>query len=152
MYLFGASGHAKVIIDILDACKVRINGLFDDNPNCLNLKGVPFLGAYSNFDKEVDSLIISIGDNSIRKRIVVSIQKTEFGTAIHPSAVISDDVIIGNGTVIMHGTIIQSSVSIGKHCIINSAATIDHDCVLENYVHISPNATLCGNVHIAEGT
>lgn len=151
MYLFGASGHAKVIIDILNASKVRIDGLFDDDPNCQSLKKIPFVGAYSNFQDKVDSLIISIGDNSIRKRIVESIQKTEFGIAIHPSAIISDDVTIGDGTAIMHGAIIQSSVTIGNHCIINTAASIDHDCIIEDYVHISPNSTLCGNVNIEEG-
>ena len=32
MYLLGASGHAKVIIDSLKASGKKISGLFDDNP------------------------------------------------------------------------------------------------------------------------
>ena len=31
MYLYGASGHAKVIIDILEANQIKIEGLIDDN-------------------------------------------------------------------------------------------------------------------------
>ena len=32
MYLYGASGHAKVIMDILRANNIEIEGLIDDNP------------------------------------------------------------------------------------------------------------------------
>jgi sugar O-acyltransferase (sialic acid O-acetyltransferase NeuD family) len=151
MFLLGASGHAKVIIDILKAQGVAIDGLFDDNPNCTDLKGYPFLGALKDYKKAIDSLIISIGNNSIRKRIAEDFQNIDYGTAIHPSAILSDDANIGNGTVIMHGAIVQSSVLVGNHCIINTSASIDHDCTIENYVHISPNATLCGNVTVCEG-
>jgi sugar O-acyltransferase (sialic acid O-acetyltransferase NeuD family) len=152
MYLYGASGHAKVIIDILNAQNVKIDGLFDDNPNCIALKGVPFLGTYSNFEMVVNSLIISIGNNNIRRRIVEALPGKEFATAVHPSSIISDDVSIGKGTVVMHSAIVQSSTCIGCHCIINTAATVDHDCKIEDYVHISPNSTLCGNVNIGEGS
>ena len=33
MYLYGASGHAKVIIDIIKAQGGVVEGLVDDNPN-----------------------------------------------------------------------------------------------------------------------
>ena len=32
MYLYGASGHAKVIMDILAANHIRLEALIDDNP------------------------------------------------------------------------------------------------------------------------
>lgn len=151
MFLLGASGHAKVIIDILKAQGIAINGLFDDNPSCTDLKGYPFLGAIKKYNSKIDSLIISIGNNSIRKRIADEFISINFGTAIHPSAMVSDDVKVGNGTVIMHGAIVQSSAHIGNHCIINTSASVDHDCFIDNYVHISPNATLCGNASVGEG-
>ena len=33
MKLYGASGHAKVIIDILNACNINISEIYDDNHN-----------------------------------------------------------------------------------------------------------------------
>ncbi len=39
MYLYGASGRAKVIIDILEASGEKIDGLVDDNPEVVQLKG-----------------------------------------------------------------------------------------------------------------
>jgi len=147
MYLYGASGHAKVIIDILLSQNIDVNGLYDDNENLEELLGIPVL-----HDEVISSpLIISIGNNKTRMRIV-NLLNVEFGTAIHSSSIISNNTTIGVGTVVMQGAIIQSGVVIGKHCIINTGATVDHDCILQDFVHISPNTTLCGNVIIGEGT
>jgi len=41
MYLYGASGHAKVIIDILTAQGVKVVGLLDDNPDIKEFTGLP---------------------------------------------------------------------------------------------------------------
>jgi len=152
-YLFGASGHAKVIIDSLVASGLFVAGLFDDNENVKSLLNYPVLGPFNSDVLGSDSLIISVGLNNIRKKIVENLpKKVVYGKAIHPSAVISSHAIVGDGTVVMQGAIIQSCAVIGKHCIINTAASVDHDCVIEDYVHISPNATLCGGVSVAEGS
>lgn len=147
MYLYGASGHAKVIIDILKDRKIVISGLFDDN------RAVKSLLGYSVFPAEkIDGpLIISIGDNKIRNRIASSIQ-VEFGQAIHSSVILSGCVEIGKGTVVMQGAIVQSCSVIGEHCIINTGASVDHDCVIGNFAHVSPHATLCGHVEIGTGS
>lgn len=42
MYLYGASGHAKVIIDILKANQIEIEGLVDDNPEINELWVIRF--------------------------------------------------------------------------------------------------------------
>jgi len=147
MYLFGASGHAKVIIDILHNQNIEVEAIYDDNEAVLELLGIPVL-----HQKEIGSpIIISIGNNKIRKRLAEGLN-LEYGTAIHSSAIISPFATIVEGTVVMQGAIIQSCASVGKHCIINTGATVDHDCELEDYVHISPNSTLCGNVFVGEGT
>ena len=153
MYLFGASGHAKVIIDSLKASRKQISGLFDDNPDVKELLEYRVYGSFDQDRLGEEELIISIGLNHIRKKIVEKLpENTLYGNAIHPSAIISEYASIGEGTVVMQGVIIQSSVTIGKHCIINTTASVDHDCIIEDYVHISPNATLCGSVSVGEGS
>jgi sugar O-acyltransferase (sialic acid O-acetyltransferase NeuD family) len=147
MYLYGASGHAKVIIDILETSGVRVDGLIDDNPNINQLQGYP---VRHTFTRE-SPFIISIGNNKIRKQVAERLQ-TSYGKAIHSSAILSPTAKIGDGTVVMQGAIIQADAKIGKHCIINTGASVDHECVIGDYVHVSPHATLCGNVHVGEGS
>lgn len=147
MYLYGASGHAKVIMDILTANHIPIDALVDDNPELTELCGIPVVHS----PEGLSPFIISIGNNKTRQMIAERLREP-FATAVHPSAVISASVRIGAGTVVMQGAIIQSDARIGRHCIINTAATVDHECIMEDYVHISPNASLCGNVRVGEGT
>ena len=98
MYLYGASGHAKVIIDILLANQVQIDGLFDDNDSIRDLLGYPVL-------KSSDvrgPLIMSIGNNQIRKKISERLH-VSWGMAVHPSAIVSETAGIDEGTVVMQG-------------------------------------------------
>lgn len=147
MYLYGASGHAKVIIDILRANHEPVEALFDDNGKIHSLLNYPVLPS----SEVCGPLIISIGNNGIRKKIAETL-KIDFGKTFHPSAIISEESGIEEGSVVMQGAIIQSGVRIGKHCIINTGASVDHECIINDYVHISPHCTLCGNVQIGEGT
>ncbi len=147
MYLYGASGHAKVIIDILHANGLKIDALIDDNASLTELQNIPVIHSAEG----CSPLIISIGSNKVRKMIVQRLN-TQYIKAIHPSAVVSPSAQVGAGTVVMQGAIIQADACIGRHCIVNTAATIDHECVIGDFVHVSPNASLCGNVHVGEGS
>lgn len=152
MYLFGASGHCKVIIDIIQKSNLDvIEYIVDDNPNKEEIKNIPILKTPNNEFLNDKSLIVSIGNNEIRKKISKRFS-ANYAIAIHPKSILGFNVSIDAGTVIMAGAIINSDVSIGKHCIVNSNAVVEHDCYLENFVHISPSASLAGNVFVGEGS
>ena len=150
--ILGAGGHAKVIADIILSRGENLVGFLDDNATGAVL-GYPILGTLADIAKYQDecSFIIGIGNNQTRKGIAER-SNVNWHTAIHPSAIIARDIMIGDGSVVMAGAIINPSVSIGRHCIINTATTIEHDNVLDDFVHISPNATLCGTVHIGSSS
>lgn len=147
--LFGASGHAKVIMDIITAQGDEVGVLYDDAPHCVEIHGK--LVRKTPETMVEGPLIISIGSNSIRKKISER-YSVKYAKAVHPTAQISESSSIGVGTVLMHGTIIQADVQIGNHCIINTGASVDHECQIGDNVHISPHVTLCGNVHVGEGS
>ncbi len=151
MFLYGASGHAKVIMETLECLGEKIEGLFDDNPAVQELLGMAVTKYPTGFDAQLHQLIISIGNNVIRKK-VASALKVNYGKAIHPFSQITRRCTIGEGTVVMAGVVINSDSSIGRHCIINTNASVDHDCKVADFVHISPNVALCGNVSVGEGT
>jgi len=151
MYLYGASGHAKVIIEMLENQNIPIEGLFDDNSQVRELLGYECAG-YSKGISFNSEIIISIGDNNIRKRIVEKLIDEKFGVVTDLSSKISKRAVIGNGTVIMPGVSINSSSIIGEHNIINTNSSVDHDCIFGNFVHISPGSSIAGGVSIKEGT
>jgi sugar O-acyltransferase (sialic acid O-acetyltransferase NeuD family) len=149
--LFGASGHAKVICSIFESLDVIVDCIFDDNRNINLLNNYRVYHGY-NCDYEPKlPILISIGDNKIRKRISQLVTHS-FSTVIHSTSIIDDIAKIGFGTAIFHSATIQRDTFIGRHCIINTNASVDHDCFIEDFVHISPSATLCGNIKVGEGT
>ena len=150
IYLYGASGHCKVVVDILQENNQNIGAIIDDDPAKKELLGIAVLHSSNLIASCSQKMIIAIGDNAIRKNIVERMS-LRFCTAIHPSAVISRYAVIEEGTVVMSSAVINASATIGKHCIINTAAIIEHDCQLADFVHISPNATLSGAVVVKEG-
>lgn len=150
-YIFGASGHAKVVLDILLSNDILVASIIDDNPKVDFLLSVPVVKT-SAFELNASSkFIIAIGDNWVRKEIVER-HLFNYLTAIHQKAVISSFAAIGEGSVVMPQVVVNADVTIGKHCILNSGSIIEHDCVLSDYVHISPNASLAGNVSVGEGS
>ena len=151
MHIIGASGHAKVIIDILNKNGQAISGIWDDNLSLKTFQGLRINGDIKSFtDAGRNEAIIAIGNNKIRKEISTKIKVT-FGTAIHPSSSVSSSVSIGCGTVIMPNVTINIDAKIGLHVIINTNASVDHDCQIGNFVHISPQVALAGNVIVNEG-
>jgi len=151
MLLYGASGHAKVIMDCLFSNQESVTAIFDDDKEKKHLMGIEILHYYSEIYLPNEEMIVSIGDNKTRRKIADIIEHS-YAQAIHKTAQISEYASFGAGSVAFHNSVIQSGAHIGDHVIINTSATVDHDCVVGNFVHIAPKATLCGDVKVGEGT
>lgn len=153
--IIGASGHGKVIADIIVNSGDKVLGFLDDADDVQGKKiiGFPVLGKIADYDNYRDcEFVIAIGNPYIREKIAIELP-VRWYTAIHPTAVISSlDVEIGEGTVIMANSVVNPSARIGKHCIINTGAIVEHDNILEDYVHLSPNVTLAGIVKVGKST
>lgn len=151
LYLFGASGHCKVVIDILQSNKEVVTAILDDNPKTDLLLHIPVIQSGEFVFENGQELIVSIGDNAIRKKIVQRVGG-DFHIAIHLKSIISAFSNIGEGTIVAAGAIINAAAIIGKHCIVNTAAIVEHDCLIADYVHLSPNVVLAGDVKVGEGS
>ena len=146
--IYGTSGHGKVVADI-----ARLNGYddilyVDDGDN-------DFMPFETFLEQNLKiPLALGVGLNHIRAKLYQTCMEKglEVVTLIHPSAVLSSSVTVGQGTVIMAGVIINADANIGKCCIINTSCVIEHDNVIANLVHISPNATLAGEVTIKDNS
>ncbi len=156
--VLGASGHGKVVVDILLCQGVEVRGFLDDDPTtwgktCL---GLPVLGSIELYaDYHPEGLALGIGDNEARRRVVQRLGSRAEGLwcdAIHPRATVATSVQLGQGVVIACAAVVNPDSAIGNYVIINTAATIDHDCAIGDYAHLAPGAHLSGGVRVGEGT
>jgi sugar O-acyltransferase (sialic acid O-acetyltransferase NeuD family) len=158
IFVFGASGHAKVVIDIIEQQGLYdVAFLADDDPS---LKGQEVynyrvLGGKSELVASgLKRGIVAIGSNRARCAVSEWLMDNGFElvSAIHPSAQLARGVTIGNGTVVMAGAVVNSDTSVGYYVIVNTRAGIDHDCIIGDGVHIAPGATICGTVTVGSGS
>jgi len=157
LVIVGASGHAKVVIDIVEKeGRYLIAHLLDDN-RALHGKtffGYRVAGSAADISGEKPLALVAIGDNGARQRIASRLREkgVGFASAVHPQAQIGRGAVIGAGTVVMAGAVVNSDATIGENVIINTGATVDHDCVVGDGVHLAPGAHLCGGVRVGAGT
>ena len=142
--ILGAGGHAHVIADIIRAEGNEVVAFLDDN-----LSQEDCAGPVSDYVKYSDcEFVIGIGSGEVREKL--SSLPLKWHTAVHPSAIISPSVKIGEGTVVMPLVVINARTKIGKHCIVNTGAIVEHDNVIGDYSHVSVNASLGGTVTLGK--
>jgi sugar O-acyltransferase (sialic acid O-acetyltransferase NeuD family) len=157
--VIGASGHAKVVLDIVEkAGRHRIVGLIDSyKERGATCGGYSVIGAELELAEmvrrgEVQGGIIAVGDNWVRHKLMQRILELApgfpFVTAVHPSAQLGRDACIGQGTAVMAGAVINSGARVGEFCIVNTNASLDHDCAMGDFSCLMPGATAGGNVRI----
>lgn len=146
--VIGSGGHGKVVISALLASNVSVENVFDDDDTRV---GSLCMGVYVKSTKEIQknmTCVVAVGNNHSRKDVVERFPHVQWASVVHPSALVSDDVTIGPGSVIMAGAVIQPNVTIGAHVIVNTRSSVDHDGVLKDFSNVAPGATLCGTVHL----
>jgi UDP-N-acetylbacillosamine N-acetyltransferase len=156
LVIWGASGHAMVVVDILRLQGIyAIVGFIDDvNPNRRGTEfcGATILGGKEQlgplFERGVRSIVLGFGDCRKRLELTGFLEAQGFSlpVVIHPKAVVAGDVVLGPGTVIAAGAVVNPGVRIGKSVIINTASSVDHECVIGDAAHICPGAHLAGQV------
>jgi len=158
VFLFGAGGHAKVVIDVLRAQGVEVEAcLSPDAPAGELLDGVPVLDEISGLEALLAAgrrvAFVAIGDNSVRMRVATRARARGLTliNAVSPSAIVAPDVKFGSGILVVHGAVINAATVIGDDAIVNTAASIDHDGLIGRGAHIAPGSHLAGNVTVGDG-
>lgn len=151
IYVYGASGHGKVVASVAKVCGYEVVGFLDDDLDKKEYFNLPVI-SFEQYIKMLDGSLIAlgIGNNQARKNIFKKIKQHQLRlvSLTHPSAIVASSASVGAGSVVMPNVVINADAIIGSGAIINSASVIEHDCVLEDFVHISPNAALAGGVRV----
>ncbi len=154
--VYGASGHGKVVADIVTARGDVLLGFVDDDETMASrvVGGVPVLGSgeWAVAHRETVRVALGIGANRARRRVGERLLASgvTLHSAIHPRATVAGSARVGDGTVIMAGAVVNADAILGSGVIVNSNATIEHDNVIGDWAHVSPGAALGGNVVLGE--
>lgn len=162
IFVYGASGHAKVVIDSVERAGMHeVAWVIDDAPGLMGSQvfGYKVEGGREAFlsiasARPVRKCVVAIGHNHTRARVSAWLSEQGIGrvVVIHPAASIGRGVSLGDGTVVMAGAVVNCDTCVGRDAIINTGATVDHDCILDDTVHIAPGSHLCGGVTVGGKT
>lgn len=160
VFVYGAGGHAKVVIDVLEQAGFTVSVVLDDNKELdgRTLLGYPVRHTVNVLDslqaEGIQHGIVAIGDNRIRQRQAASLEAKGYTliTAVHPSAVVSKHASVQAGTVVMAKVVVNPGSRIGKNVILNTGCIVDHDCIIHDAAHIAPGVVMSGEVTIGERT
>ncbi len=160
--IFGSSGHARVVLaELLKLKNYKVLGFIDNTFNTGRVidqrknKKYKILGDIKYlkkiYDKDIYG-IIGVGSNFLRKKIANETNKIiknfKWSSVISKNSIISEDVKIDVGSLIISGSIINTGTKIGKHCIINTSSSIDHDNIFKDFSSTGPRTTTGGKVKL----
>ncbi|MGD9858519.1 MAG: acetyltransferase [Marinobacterium sp.] len=155
--ILGAGGHAKVVLDLVNAMGASVAGILDPQLNETGVtewRGIPVLGDDSTLEcYQTDRIYLANGLGSLpgwdRRNLLydkLTVKGFYFPALVHPTVIMGSGVTISRGAQVMAGCILQADVSIGENTIVNTGAQLDHDCSIGKHCHIAPGATLSGDV------
>ncbi|MFB5675114.1 acetyltransferase [Paenibacillus terreus] len=165
IFIIGSGGQTRetvqLIMDINRALpRWAIMGYIDERLQLHGdiIYGYPVIGNIDCLREHLTSesrIICAIGHPKSRfnaiQQVVAAIPEARFATLVHPTAVIGDDLKIGEGTIVGAHAVLTTNVRIGNHVLVNYGATVSHDSVIESYASILPGCNISGNTVIGEG-
>ena len=138
--LIGNGGHAREVISQMGIDLLRF---VDDQ--YVNHETLPL----SEFDPKKHIAMVAVADSKDRYDIIQRLPKeTQFFTFVHPTALLMDNIEIGEGSFIGAYSILTTNIKIGKHAILNRGNHIGHDCRIGDFFSAMPGSIVSGNVSI----
>ncbi len=157
--IIGAGGFGREVAWLIedinkDKAEWNIMGFVDENPKIKGnyINSYKVLGDIEWLKRQDCYAVCAIGDPIAKKTILEKLEgsKVKYPILIHPSVIMSDNIEIGEGSIICAGNLVTVNIKIGKHVIINLDCTIGHDANIHNYCTILPSVNVSGAVNIGE--
>ena len=160
---WGSTGQSRVLSEAISYGDYELISIVD-NREIKNIHGnITLLKGFEDFlywlskQSRVSEIgfAVAIGGGLGRERVALQRKMQSCGlsplTIIHPTAFVSENAMIGEGSQILANSTVCVNVKVGLGSIINTASSVDHDCVLGEGVHIGPGAHLAGEISVGNG-
>jgi sugar O-acyltransferase (sialic acid O-acetyltransferase NeuD family) len=161
--MWGASGHAKVLYELILSQHGDVVALFDNQPDCKSpLPGIPVFIGRQGFESWFCNNhlltpvagIAAIGGDRGRDRVdyleLFRSRGLKTPSLIHATAYVSDNSMVEDNCQLLAFAMLGVESVLGEATILNTRASVDHECVLGKGVHVAPGAVLCGCIHIGD--
>ena len=155
--ILGYGGHAKSVMDCLRSIgSYEVVGYTDVEDKQAS---IPYLGTDDQlkalFESGVQTAVFGMGymgKSLLRDKLYEWVKRIgfELPIVVDPSAVIAQDVSIGEGTIIGKRAVVNADSHIGRMCIINTGSIVEHENNVADFSHIAVGAVLCGNVSVGD--
>ena len=136
LLIVGAGGYGQLVGNIASDCGYEYIDYLDDS-------SVLACGTFSDISKVQDSYdgcVVAVGNPKLREKLYCLINRLV--TLIHPTAWVSNSVVIGNGCVIEAKTVVNNNSIIKDSVFVCAGAVINHDSVIGSYSQIDCNAVV----------
>lgn len=159
--IWGSSGHAKVLVELLRLRGDRLVVLFDQQDVKPAVSDVPLYVGKDGFERwcaqtgPVSGLqgAIAIGHCTPARLDILALFR-QHGIAVpalvHPQASVCGNARLGAGVQVLAQAVVSAEAVIGEATIVNHRASVDHECVIGAGVHLTPGVTLCGCVTVGD--
>lgn len=159
--IIGAGGFAKEVAWLVEEINSINNqweliGFIDENPDNRGkvLNGYPVLGDFSSISATEDIYTVcAVGNPVSKQKLVQKARETglKFTNLVHPGALLSKHIEMGEGNIICAGCIISTNITIGNHVAFNPGSAVGHDSFIGDYSTILWSVNISGNCTIRDG-
>jgi sugar O-acyltransferase (sialic acid O-acetyltransferase NeuD family) len=161
--IIGAGGFGREVLDIFDALNKKKNQFevlgfivqkqYGEAGTIVN--GKPILGDFDWLESHHSQVEVtcSVGAPQQRSRLVRQVKEIgcKFINVIHPNAIMTRWITLGEGVIIAAGCILTNNIQVGNYVHLNLDCTVGHDVVMKDYVTLAPGIHVSGNIEIKEG-
>jgi len=159
----GGSDQGRQAIDVIEETgNAEVVGVLDRRPGGADhVAGYPVVGSDDELAGAAESthasaFIVAIGENFARYRVLTRemarCPDLEPYRAVHPSAVLARDAVIGPGSIVLAGVVVGNGCRVGTGALLGTRASLDHDCVLGDFASLAPGVTTGGHVEVGNRT
>jgi sugar O-acyltransferase (sialic acid O-acetyltransferase NeuD family) len=159
--ILGAKGIAHPALEIFNSNQIVVYGFLDEDEklhgqeiNVVSVLGHPEDEGFLKLIGKKCEAFVAVDDNKYRQflvKLLLENRKVQPVNAIHQTAYISTDALMGHGNFINANATIGAGAKVGSYCILHSSSVIDHLAVVGDYVQIGAGTVVNANAEIKEG-
>jgi sugar O-acyltransferase (sialic acid O-acetyltransferase NeuD family) len=161
LIIVGAGGFGREVYawasDHPDSGKAwELAGFIDDDVDVLDRYEYPVgvIGSIEAHQPAADEVFVcAIGAPLIKKKVCQALMErsAEFISLVHPSAILGENIQLGNGVVLCPRVTLTADISVGDFVAINCHSSAGHDVVIGAWATISGHCDLTGNTRYGVG-